>query len=207
MHTEQQILDILAASRKGRSLPGGLPILTQRQHLMIRYIDQVAALPGDVIELGVFDGLTLKTLALAAGPGKAVHGFDAFTGFTDEQVGPHDSQELKGQYTEPTKNIDNVRAFFADCPQVTLHVGLIEKTLPAFKPAALSLIHFDSDTYATHVLAFKQLWPLLQPGGIALFHDYHQARFCPGCRKAVDEFLGAKVKRGVSNECGLVVVK
>ena len=163
-----------------------------RLSCLIKLVDKVEHLKGDIVELGVFEGQTAKVLALAA-PTKTVHLFDTFKGIPEKALSSNDLSKLKGAFYSPIVHEGYVRNALSDCSNVTFHVGLIEETVPVFKVSSLSFIHFDCDTYNGHAIGLKFLWPMLEVGGYCLFHDY-ACKDCAGVPKAVNEFFGADSK-------------
>jgi hypothetical protein len=170
-------------------------------------------LPGDIVELGVFRGASLMTWANLleirnmGDRQKQVFGFDNWSGF--KELHPKDGKEdrrvdkigggFDGSAYEAALE-DAIRIFDSDRfiphkPRVKLVKGDIEQTLPRFvrdNPGLrLSLVHFDCDVYAPTRVALEQLWPLVVPGGIAVFDEYG-IRPWEGESRAVDEYFQGK---------------
>ena len=55
----------------------------------------------------------------------------------------------------------------------------------------LAILHLDCDFYDSVKLALRRWMPSVADGGYVIIDDYGHWR---GCRKAVDEYLGARVK-------------
>lgn len=177
---------------------------------------QVADLPGDIVELGVYRGATLMAFANfveirnMGDRQKRIFGFDNFQGFgaLDEKDGaekPEFGKATGGFASAPFEAAlhDAIRIFDADRfiphkPRIVLVKGDIEETVPQFvaeNPGVrISLIHFDADLYRPTVVALEQLWPLVVPGGIVAFDEYGVPPW-EGESRAVDEyFAGRNVK-------------
>ena len=88
--------------------------------------------------------------------------------------------------------LDDVRALLASYPNVTLVKGMVEDTIPAQAPDAISVLRLDTDFYESTKHELKHLWPRLQPGGILIVDDYGHFE---GARKAVDEFFAERGER------------
>lgn len=64
--------------------------------------------------------------------------------------------------------------------------GMVEDTLPEFKPSKIALLRLDTDWYESTKCELEQLFPLLSPGGVLIVDDYGHWN---GCRRAVDEYF------------------
>jgi len=73
--------------------------------------------------------------------------------------------------------------------QVRIAAGWFHETLPALDTGPLALLHIDCDWYDSVMCCLDCLWDRVSPGGFVVFDDYG---YWPGCRRAVDEFLGAR---------------
>jgi hypothetical protein len=115
---------------------------------------------GTTVELGVHHGVSLRWLSELRG-GK-LHGFDSFEGLPDAWAGVP-----RGRFTA-----DGQTPLGLDCE---LWVGLFDDRLPHFverHPEPISLLHIDSDLYASAVSGFQHLAPLLVPGTVIAFDEY-----------------------------------
>lgn len=170
-------------------------------------------LPGDIVELGVYRGAFLMSMANfleirnMGDRQKQVIGFDNFKGLSslDEKDGkqdPHVGKVLSGYDSSVFKEIleDAIAVFDKDRfipykPRIILVEGDIEETVPRFveeKPGLrISLLHFDCDTYRPTKVGLEVLWPRVVPGGIVLFDEYG-IRPWEGESKAVDEYFAGK---------------
>lgn len=194
------------------------PVLIRRQSLK-RFLSHVdlfrlaQEIPGDIAELGVFQGLGLMTwanLLEAYSIGdrtKTVYGFDNWKGFTE--FSPEDGAEnfhahkMIGEFNPQDHYealLDSIEIFDQDRfipwkPRIKLVSGQIEETVPFFldqNPGVrFSLIHFDCDLYAPTKIALEALWPHVSRGGVLIFDEYAIADW-PGETKAVDEFIADK---------------
>lgn len=176
---------------------------------------KVIDLPGDIVELGVYRGVSLMTWANLleirnmGDRQKQVFGFDNFAGFTE--ISPEDGKEdpkvgktMSGFDSEPFEEMleDAISIYDKDRfipykKRVVLVKGDIEKTVPEFvedNPGMrISLLHFDCDMYKPTKVALEHFWPLVAPGGVVLFDEYG-IRPWQGESNAVDEYFKGKAK-------------
>lgn len=116
---------------------------------------------GLVLELGVRFGTSIRWLAQRT-PG-TVHGFDSFDGLPESWNGT-----MAGQYTthgEPPETP----------PNVELHVGLFDATLPAFvakHEGPVRCVNIDCDLYSSTKTVFDALSSRIVPGSVLVFDEY-----------------------------------
>ena len=73
--------------------------------------------------------------------------------------------------------------------KISLVKGFFEDTLPTYKHP-IALLNLDVDLYQSYQTCLKRLYPLLSPGGIVAFDEYHrEGDQFPGAPKAIDEFF------------------
>lgn len=123
----------------------------------------LAAAPaaGEVLEFGVYHGLSLRKLAKRVST--PIHGFDSFEGLPEDWR----PGEPKGSYSTRGR-VPKVPA------QVQLHRGWFQDTLPTFaaKAGKLRLVHVDCDLYSSTRTVLEGLRPLLQSGTVFLFDEF-----------------------------------
>jgi len=116
---------------------------------------------GATLEFGVRFGVSTRVLAaLTSG---VVHGFDSFAGLP----------EPWGSVPRGAFSMEGVAPALP--PNVALHVGLFDDTLPPFVAALAEpprLVHVDSDLYASARAALTALGPRVTPGCVLLFDEY-----------------------------------
>ncbi len=121
-----------------------------------------ARLEGEVVELGVRRGTTLRWFARRCDP-DIVHGFDAFEGLPEDW-----GDQAAGLYTTHGE-LPEVPA------NVELHPGWFEHTLPPWAQRAdslLRLVHVDCDLYTSTHTALQALKGRLAPGTVLVFDEY-----------------------------------
>lgn len=176
---------------------------------------QVANLPGDVVELGVFKGETLLNFAKfmeILNPGdrsKRVIGFDHWKGlrnFTEHDGhAPTTGNEEGGWSPEGFEHtlVDLIDLFHQDSfvpakPRIELVNGDIRTSAFEYVKAnpglRISLLHFDCDMYEPTLAGLQALYDQVVTGGIVLFDEF-AIREWAGESKAVDEFFGGKAPK------------
>jgi hypothetical protein len=182
----------------------------------IEYVNY-EAVAGDVVEFGVFTGISLALLAKACtfdpkGMERRIAGFDSFRGLpgsgeehprwrpgdcsTNHAWHPH---LALGDPVTPAVTTGLFRACGLSAP--VLHVGTYDQTLGAAFPsvhARVALAHFDCDLYESTRDALEALAPVLQDGSLLLFDDWFHYRGHPGKgeARAFAEFLAAHPEWG-----------
>lgn len=189
------------------------PIYARRVHLkrfLAHYtlFQKVIDLPGDIVELGVYRGVSLMSWAnfleihCMGDRQRKVWGFDSFDGLS--RLAPEDGApaigvgKMEGGYTADAAVLEEAIAIFdADRfipykPRVQLVKGDIVETVPQWvkdNPGVrISLLHFDCDLYKPTKTALRALWPLMVPGGIVAFDEYAIAPW-EGETRALEEFF------------------
>ena len=120
---------------------------------------------GRVLEFGVYQGTTLRLLASDAGGHRSAVGFDSFEGL------PEDWGALlpKGHFRTPVP-------VFPREYDISLEVGPIEETLPAFlarEAGAIALVHVDCDLDATTRFVLDRVLPRMPRGAVIVFDEYY----------------------------------
>jgi predicted O-methyltransferase YrrM len=117
--------------------------------------------PGLAVEFGVASGRTLRQIA-AALPGRAVYGFDVFTGLPEDWRTGF-TQGMFAQQKLP------------DVPGATLVPGLFADTVPAFAaehPGPIAFLHLDADLYSSTTTVLDLLGDRLVPGTVVVLDEY-----------------------------------
>lgn len=118
---------------------------------------------GLILEFGVFKGDSIRHMA-GRKPANALHGFDSFQGFPDDDRRDWDQ--------------DFSVAALPDVPaNVILHPGFFEQTLPAFlqtwnsQRPRIALVHIDCDIFSSTHTVLSALEPHLTAGDIIAFDE------------------------------------
>jgi hypothetical protein len=199
---------------------GELPIMTQlirrdeRSSTFFHAIEYInyERVAGDIVEFGVFTGVSLALLAQGygfdpKGMDRRVLGFDSFEGLppsAEEHARWHTGacsttvtwHPLVPEGSRVTPDI--TRALFAACnlPAPELHVGPFDTTAPPLFRSVhteVALVHLDCDLYESTRGALDAVAPALQDGSVLLFDDWFHYRGNPqkGEARAFHEFLAA----------------
>jgi len=208
-----------AAGYETRDVMSQMASRDPRWTTFLRAVEYVnyEAVPGDIVEFGVFTGISLALLAKAhacdaKGMERRIAGFDSFEGLpgSDEpharwQPGDCSSNHAWHPLLQAGEPVtpDVTRRLFDVCglEPPLLHVGRFDQTLPKAFPAAhprVALVHFDCDLYESTRDALAALAPVLQDGAMLLFDDWFHYRGHPGKgeSRAFGEFLSAHPEWG-----------
>jgi O-methyltransferase len=142
---------------------------------------------GDFAELGVYKGESAKLLHLMA-PGRTLHLFDTFEGFTEKDLKPETGEAA----TYSTKNFADtsvekvMKKIGGDVTKLKIHAGYFPGSATGLENETFALVNIDADLYNPVKAGLEFFYPRMSPGGIILIHDYNHR--WEGLVKAVDEF-------------------
>lgn len=139
--------------------------------------------PGDFVEVGVYQGGSLELLAQVV-KHRRILGFDTFTGMPD--VDPIKDLHRAGDFAD-TDFPSLVRAFSV-YPNVRLVQGLFPASAEGVLDQPIAFAHVDCDIYSSVRDCCRYLWPKMAIGGVMMFDDYIFPT-CPEAKQAVDEFV------------------
>jgi methyltransferase family protein len=119
---------------------------------------------GVIVELGTGHGLTSKLIASNLHDGRELHTFDWFQGRPEA---------WRDRYGEGQHNRDG-HAPLQLPPNVVVHAGLFEETLPPFiqQQTKIALLFVDCESYASTWEALSILAPALHTGSIIVFNQF-----------------------------------
>jgi hypothetical protein len=161
MRAKADTVDYIEANLKDAMLCSGRKPLIE---LCMRR-EKEAGLNGLILEFGVAGGVSTRLVAKGAQP-RIVHGFDSFEGLPTDWLGTH---EQKGRYTQNGK-LPRVP------PNVQLHTGWFDQTLPKFleaNPGAVSFVNLDCDVYESTRYVLDQLADRIRAGTVIMFDEYY----------------------------------
>ncbi len=168
------------------------------------------AIPGDIVECGVWKGGNLVLAGLMRqrlGFDRTIWGYDTFAGMTEPGVNDVKpgfnvdarakfAQRKRGKHVDwcyvPLEDVQrNYRSAVGDM-NVKLIKGDVAETLrvEANLPDKIAILRCDTDFYASTKIELEILYPRLSSGGVLIIDDYG---IWGGSRRAVDEFFGDKV--------------
>ena len=176
--------------------------------IVLDAIIATVAVPGDIVECGVYRGSSLATFGLKVrglGLDKQVWGLDSFAGF------PPASEEdlIDGVLSEKSRpsyyanaNEELVRNLIRQLGLddiVNIVAGYFEDTCPSLSVEAISVLWLDCDLYGSYKTCLEHLYPRVSSGGYIIFDEYYSKKY-PGARIAVDEFFADKPEKPVLAE-------
>jgi hypothetical protein len=172
---------------------------------------RIADLPGNIVEIGVYRGVSLLSWAKfieifhAGDRTRRVFGFDNFGGFEsihekdgeatdryDKKVGGWNAGPFRDELMQHI-DIFHEDSFLPRAKRISIVEGDISKTAPKFvedNPGLrISLLHLDVDLYEPTLAALKAFYPLVVKGGLVVFDEYGLIDW-PGESQAVEEYFG-----------------
>ena len=153
---------------------------------IIEAIENVALIPGDLVEIGVAEGGSAAVICEAKKE-KTVHLFDTFAGLPELGEEDKGSAFSKGQYFAEYLR---VKKFFKQYSNVYVYKGLFPKSGKSIENNKFSFVHLDVDIYKSTYESLEFLWPRMTTGGILISHDYQTE---PGVKKAFDDYFKGSV--------------
>lgn len=190
-----------------------LQIGREQSEIILRELEAVAGVDGDVVELGCYAGdmsVKLYKVLQRFNRGKRLWLYDSFEGLPEK--GGEDASsiganfrvgELRASKTEVVRKFKKAwllplpiikKAWFEDLDA--------ERDLPERIVFAL----LDGDYYGSIMTSLKLVVPRMSEGGTIIVHDY-QNEALPGARRAVDEFLRGNGRYSMRVQCGLAIIK
>ena len=154
-----------------------------------KLVEQVATLPGDLLEVGTWrggSGALMAAQAKAKRMAKTVFLCDTFQGVVN--AGAQDSVYQGGEHADTSiamvsqlmdrLQLDNTRILAGIFP---------DQTGDVIADLRFALCHIDVDVYQSARDSFNWVWSRLEPGGVVVFDDYGFAN-CDGVTKLVNDY-------------------
>lgn len=177
-----------------------------RGHALYSLAAQCAALPGDMLEVGVWRGGSgaLVAAAAAGNPGARVFLADTFAGVV--KAGAADGAYRGGEHADADAGQCRALLDRLGLGNAAILVGVFpEETGAAITGRRFSFVHIDVDVHDSVRDAFAWAWPRLLPGGCVVFDDYGFEQ-CPGATLAVNAIRSGADRRFVHNLNGQAVL-
>ena len=177
---------------------------------------RVSDLPGNIVDVGVYRGVSLFSWAQfceifhAGDRTKRVVGFDNFAGFTSlsDKDGPDYPKVNKVEggwdagpfYEQLKQHIDlfHEDSFLPRAKRIFLVEGEVTESArdfvqqnPGFR---VSLLHLDIDLYEPTLAALEAFYPCMVKGGVVVFDEYAVTEWA-GETRAVEEYFGDDLPR------------
>lgn len=150
---------------------------------------QVAHVPGEIVEIGVWRGGTaaiVASVASATVSNKTIYLFDTFSGVAKASQ-THDTFYTGGEHADT--DIGIVQRLMHDLNlRHEICVGIFPDATIEALPPQISFAHIDVDTYGSARDAFLAIWPRISLHGAIVFDDYGFFG-CEGVTEAVQELL------------------
>ena len=159
--------------------------------LLLRDIE-IRAIPGSMAELGVYKGETAALLHHFM-PDRRLHLFDTFSGFDPQDASSEatitGAPVADGQFGDTS--VDAVKGRIRPGnSNVAFHPGRFPASCDAsVKRETFAFVHLDADLYQPTLAGLEVFYPLVNPGGYIVVHDYNAWQ---GARRATDEFLAVR---------------
>jgi O-methyltransferase len=168
-------------------------ITTDRLCALARGVEETAKLPGDMAELGVYQGGSAKVIAFSA-PQKTLRLFDTFAGLPADDAGG--GAHKAGEFAAPLEEVKKYLSAY----RVEFHVGFFPETTAPVAEARYAFVHLDGDLYQTTKDALEYFWPRLVPGGLLYLDDVDWPN-TPGVNRALQEAgLMERLERTAPNQ-------
>ena len=144
---------------------------TDTNAVRIRELNDIAKYitPGLNLEFGVFNGVTISTLAKAR-PDLTFHGFDSFEGLPEDwNMGEKNVNkkafDRQGNLPEVPDNVKLYKGWFSDTlPDFITECSRLTNT-------RISFLHVDCDIYSSSIYVLEQLNNFIKPGTIIRFDE------------------------------------
>jgi O-methyltransferase len=201
MNSFLQIWEQFQLNRLTKSVLPYTLVNPERIHNLYRLARRIEeeSIPGDVVECGVCNGGTAAVLSRTASHShlnRTVWLLDSFQGMPDvtdhDGVGAdgHTAQSHVGQEVGDIARVKQVlERVGANMARIRIIPGWFLDTFPSVNSERIAILNIDADWYQSVKLCLETFYDRVVPGGFVSFDDYGH---WPGCRKAVDEFFGAR---------------
>jgi hypothetical protein len=189
----------------------GMTILHPLQALnIVERLDSALQQPGDVIECGIFQGVTSILMAKLMDirqSDKKLFLFDSFQGLPepDRQVDAS-LRFQKGAWSAGRKEVEALLAKYNVLQRCVIYEGWFSETLQKLNDdQQFCFAYIDADLYSSTVDCLKHIWKRMGQNSVAVFDDYHHPS--GGVRKALDEWFcesGELIHVGPASQCFVI---
>ncbi len=164
---------------------------SDRRWNMLQFLKQTEDVLGDTAECGAYTGASSYLICqqnLGSKKNRMHHIFDSFEGLSEP--GPLDGTHWEKHALKATKDelVENLKSF---SDRYKTYRGWIPERFSDVTDKTFCFVHIDVDLYEPTLESFRFFYPRLNSGGIIVCDDYGFGT-CPGCTKAVTEFMNGK---------------
>jgi O-methyltransferase len=174
-----RILDMVRRIKKERMLL----LENHEAYQLASAVIRTAKVPGDLIEVGVFQGASAKLISEFKN-GKNLHLCDTFEGLPEPDA--IDVRFAKGAFNCP---FDSVQEYLKRYEGLHFHQGYFPESAPSLRDAKFCFANLDVDLYSSTKGCLEFLYPRMSSGGVIISHDYTTSA---GVQQAFDEFFADK---------------
>lgn len=153
---------------------------------------------GDVVEFGVWRGLSSRMLGLLC----KKHNFDeklilvdSFEGGLSDKTANDENalytqtaNQIKLEKEQFSSSEHDLKQVMSEFNFVEIYNGWVPDILSDIKTEKIRFLHLDMDLYQPTKDALLNCWPKIVSNGIVCFDDYNSSQF-PGVTKVFDEFI------------------
>jgi O-methyltransferase len=166
--------------------------------------------PGDVVELGCYEGtsaLFLARMMQSHGAEKQLWLYDSFEGLPEKTSEDESAQGIwfKGGELRASKARLQKNFVKAALPLPEIKRAWFYELDPEDLPDEICFAFLDGDFYESIIDSLKLVWPKMSAGGTIIIDDYQNPSL-PGARKAVDEWLQLH-PAGLHAEASLAIIR
>lgn len=179
-HKDRESLQLIQRIRKERESL----ITVYDAYLIYSLARAQSRLPGEMAEVGVYQGTSARLLCEAKG-NRRLHLFDTFEGLPE----PQDFERPLLKPTQFSCTLESVKDYLKAYDNVSFYKGYFPDTAEPVKDVSFSFVNLDVDLYKSTLDGLGFFYPRVRPGGIILSHDYS---ILDGVKMAFDEFFADK---------------
>ncbi len=122
---------------------------------------------GDLVECACYKGITARIVAEYAGLAASDRGYWLYDLFEHDASMPHHHMPEHGATL-----YDQVKARFADLPNVRVIQGMAPQVVAEQGPETVAFLHLDLNNAAAEVGVLDLLFDRIPPGGLVVLDDY-----------------------------------
>lgn len=145
-----------------------------RCHELWSLAQRTRAVPGALIEIGVWRGGTAAFLCAANAtvrPAEKVQLFDTFSGVVKSVEG-RDTRYKGGEHADTDASVVAELLASLGLNNYETHAGVFPEKTGSCLVENVRMCHIDVDTYGSAKACLEFVWPKLSPGGMLVFDDY-----------------------------------